>query len=64
MLSKNSGKAIGPDYVRILAKYGKLTPKKINTRLNLYPKAQVDAYVVEDRGDKSGRASQARAQKS
>ncbi|WP_201390350.1 hypothetical protein [Ktedonobacter sp. SOSP1-52] len=62
VLSRNSGKAIGPDYVRTLAKYGKLTPKKINTRLSLYPKAQVDAYVVEDRGEKSGRASQARAE--
>lgn len=63
VLSRNSGKSIAPAYVRTLAKYGRLTPKKINTRLNLYPKAQVDAYVVEERGEKSGRAKQEKARK-
>lgn len=58
VLSKNSGKPVVPAYVRTLAKYGKLTPKKINSRLSLYPKAQVDSYVVEERGEKSGRARQ------
>jgi len=57
VLSKNSGKAIDPAYVRMLVKYGKLTPKAINSRLNLYPKAQVDAYVVEDRGVRAAEAA-------
>lgn len=61
VLSRNSGKAIVPAYVRTLAKYGKLTPKKINTRLSLYPKEQVDRYIVEERGEKSGRAKQEKA---
>jgi len=43
VLSKNSGKPIDPSYVRMLVKYGKLTPKKINSRLNLYPKSEVDS---------------------
>jgi hypothetical protein len=63
VLTKNSGKKIDASYVRMLAKYGKLTPRRINTRLNLYPKAEVDAYVVEDRGEKSARAAKAKVQK-
>ena len=63
VLSKNSGKRIDPAYLRTLTKYGKLTPKKIHSYLSLYPKAQVDAYVVEERGEKSGRAKQAKARK-
>ncbi|GCE26344.1 hypothetical protein KDA_18280 [Dictyobacter alpinus] len=61
VLSRNSGKEIDPAYIRTLAKYGKFTPKKINNRLSLYPKSQVDAYVVEERGEKSGRAKQEKA---
>lgn len=57
VLSKNSGKTVDPSYIRTLVKYGKITPKKISSRLNLYPKAQVDAYVVEDRGVKSAEAA-------
>jgi hypothetical protein len=60
VLSRNSGKTIDPSYVRTLAKYGKLTPKKISNRLCLYPRSQVDSYVVEERGEKSGRARQAK----
>ena len=63
VLSRNSGKTIDPAYIRTLAKYGKLTPKRIHSHLSLYPKAQVDAYVVEERGEKSGRAKQAKARK-
>jgi hypothetical protein len=58
VLSRNSGKRVDAAYVRILARYGKLTPLKINSRLSLYPRSQVDAYVVEERGEKSGRARQ------
>lgn len=57
VLSRNSAKLISPAYVRNLAKYGKLTPKRINSRLNLYPKSQVDAYVVEDRGVRAAEAA-------
>ena len=60
VLTKNSGKEIKPFYVRQLARYGKLTPIEIDDRRYLYPKAQVDAYVVEERGEKSGRASSLR----
>jgi hypothetical protein len=62
VLSRNSGKDIDAAYVRMLSKYKKLIPKKINTRLNLYPKAQVDGYVVEDRGVKSALAAKKRAE--
>jgi hypothetical protein len=51
-LSENSGKKVDTSYVRTLAKYGKLTPLKINSRLSLYPKKEVDAYVVEARGNR------------
>jgi hypothetical protein len=61
VLSRNSGKSIDPAYIRTLAKYGKFTPKKINSRLSLYPRSQVDTYIVEERGEKSGRAKQAKA---
>ena len=44
-----------------LSRYGVVAPKKINSRLSLYPKAQVDGYRVEGRGEKSGRARQAKA---
>ena len=57
VLSRNSGKPIDPAYVRLLVKYGKLTPKRINSRLNLYPKSQVDAYIVEDRGVRAAEAA-------
>jgi hypothetical protein len=57
VLSKNSGKDIKVPYIRVLARYGKLTPKRINARLNLYPKAQVDDYVVEDRGVRAAEAA-------
>ncbi len=63
VLSRNSGKKIDAAYIRTLARYGKFHPKKINSRLQLYPKVEVDSYVVEDRGEKSGRASRARKSK-
>jgi hypothetical protein len=61
VLSKNSGKTIKVPYIRVLARYGKLTPKRINARVNLYPKAEVDKYVVEDRGVKAAEAAIKRA---
>lgn len=53
VLSKNSGKMISPGYLKVLAKYGKLHPVKIGERMNLYPKAEVDSYIVEGRGGKT-----------
>lgn len=57
VLSRNSGKAIDPAYVRMLVRYGKLTPKKISSRMNLYPKREIDQYVVEDRGVRAAEAA-------
>jgi hypothetical protein len=54
VLSRNSGKAIKPLYVSTLARYGILHPVKVTPRVNLYPREEVDRYVVEERGLKSG----------
>lgn len=60
-LSRNSGKRITTNYVRQLVAYGKINPIKIHNRLNVYPKAEIDRYIVEDPGKKSGRAKKAKA---
>jgi len=52
VLSRNSGKEVDPAYVRKLASYNILPPLRINGRLSLYPRCQVDQYVVEVRGAK------------
>ncbi len=57
------GKDIKPSYIRVQARHGKLTPKRVDDRRYLYPKSQFDGYTVEDRGEKSGRASVARARR-
>jgi hypothetical protein len=47
-LSENAGREIKPDYVRSLARYGKVrTVGEGNAKL--YLKADIDAYVVADR---------------
>ena len=58
VLSKNSGKNIDPSYVRKLARpeYNILHPLHVAPRYHLYPRSEVDAYVVEDRGKKAARA--------
>jgi hypothetical protein len=61
VLSRNSVRPVAPDYVRKLAKQGKIRAFKVNDRLSLYHKGDVDAYIVEERGKKAGRAMQARA---
>lgn len=58
-LSANSGKKIATDYPRKLAQYGKIRSFKIGDRGSLYWKADIDGYVVEERGEKSGRAKKA-----
>jgi len=55
-LSKNSGKPISSSYPRKLAEYGKVRTLKISERNVLYNKKDIDEYIVEERGEKSGRA--------
>jgi hypothetical protein len=62
-LSRRSGKRIDAAYMRNLARYGKLHPKRINSRLNLYPKYEIDNYIVEGRGAKAAEAAKAKATK-
>lgn len=60
-LTRNSGRPVKSDYPRKLAEYGKVRFLKISDRASLYFKADIDLYVVEDRGTKSGRAKRQRA---
>lgn len=62
-LTANSGKSIDISYVRTLAKYGKLTTYPISPRVRLYLRKDVDAYIVEERGEKSGRAKRQKAKR-
>ena len=62
VLTKNSKKTIAPAYMRTLARYGVVTPKKVG-RLNVYPKQQVDRYVVEGRGAKLEHLREAKARR-
>ncbi len=55
-LSQNSGKTIGISYPRKLAQYGKVRTLKVTERNILYNKQDINNYVVEERGEKSGRA--------
>ncbi len=54
-LTANSGKKVDTAYLRTLARYGKITTLKLGDRASLYSKKDVDAYVVEGRGDKTNR---------
>jgi hypothetical protein len=60
-LSRNSGKTISVDYARDLARQNKIKSVNIGARGKLYLKADVDAYIVEERGTKSGRAKRVAA---
>ena len=60
-LSRNSGKSIKASYPRKLAEYGKIRTVKISDRSSLYYKPDVDNYIVEERGEKSGRAKRQNA---
>jgi hypothetical protein len=57
VLSQHSGRHVDPAYIRLLVKYGKLTPKRISSRMSLYPKAEVDEYIVKDRGVRAAAAA-------
>lgn len=63
VISKNSGKVIKSEYVRKLAQYGKIRKIKISNRASLYWKSDVDHYLVEERGVRSGKAAKKRAAK-
>ncbi len=63
VLSRNSGRLISAGYVRQLVRYGKLHPKKVSETLNLYPKYEVDAYRVGERGEKAAKAAKERSRK-
>lgn len=69
ILARNSGrdennpkelKALA-DLVKKLGHNGVIRLIKVNNRLNLYNKEDVNNYKVEERGVKSGRAARARA---
>ncbi len=51
-----------PAYLRSLARLRKVTTKKLGHDV-LYLKADVDSYIVEDRGKKVARAQKARFNK-
>lgn len=63
VLSKNSGKRITPTYVRQLVKYGKISHVKIHDRFSVYPREEVNQYIVLAPGVRSGEASRKRAGK-
>lgn len=62
MLTRTSGREVKPQYIRTLARLGKVRFKAVGNRLNLYSKEDIDNYVVEERGEKAGRAQSARKQ--
>lgn len=64
VIARNSNRDVKPDYMRSLARLGKVDTKKIGTRTTLYKKTDVDAYRVEDRGEKVVRVQKARFPKS
>jgi hypothetical protein len=57
VMSKKSKRKVGPAYLRSLSRLGKITTKRLGKRITLYLKKDVDSYIVEPRGAKSGRAS-------
>jgi len=60
-LTANSGRPIDVSYVRTLARYGKITHMKLGTHAVLYLKKDVDAYIVEERGEKTARLNRQKA---
>ena len=65
VLRRNSNKPnLSKDYLRTLARpnYGILHPRKL-ANVNMYPKHEVDAYMVEERGVKLERRRVARTRK-
>lgn len=63
ILTEKSQREVKPDYLRSLARQKKIRTLQIGPRTTLYLKADVDAYLVEDRGKKAGLAAKERARK-
>lgn len=61
IITKNSNREVKPDYLRTLARLGKVTTRNMGKRTTLYLKQDVDAYVVEDRGVKVARVQKSRS---
>ncbi len=51
ILSKNAGREISPNYVRVLAspRYKKLSAVKIDGRTNLYRRGEAEAIKIAER---------------
>lgn len=52
ILSKNAGREIKQDYVRMLVRYKKLERVELDGRTKLYPRSQVEKIVVSDKPGK------------
>jgi hypothetical protein len=52
ILTKNSGHAISDAYVRRLGNTGKIETKPLDGRTKLYNKADIENYIVAQRGKK------------
>lgn len=47
IISKNSGREISPDYVRLMAHKGRIAKKPKDRRQNLYLKGDVEKIIVK-----------------
>ena len=63
VLSRKSKRVVRPSYLRSLTRLGKITTKQLGKRVTLYLKKDIDSYIVEPRGTKSGRAMKSRHEK-
>ncbi len=53
-ISEQSGREIKPDYLHQLVLHGRLIPRKLGPRLNLYPLSQVSRIVVSHKPGPKG----------
>jgi hypothetical protein len=54
-LSERSGHAVSVSYLNQLIRHGRLVPRKVGPRLNLYPYSQISTIIVERKpGPKQG----------
>lgn len=61
ILTRNSHREVKPDYVSKLGWLDTVRTLKVNPRVTFYYKADIDGYIVEDRGTKSAAAKKAKA---
>lgn len=52
IISVNSGRQVDPDYLNQLRRSGKLEPRKLDERTNLYRRSQVEKIRVRKRNAK------------